>query len=489
MKQFFDKITPAESEKIDMLLAEAFYACNISFRTVESKYFLQFVHALRPSYVPPHRRKLAGVLLEKQNIKIDQRNKELVFKMDKQAVLLVDGWTNSNANRHYFVCMLATANDQKMFLESYDISESGESSDHLIELVQKAVDHAKKKYDCEVFAAVSDNAPNMTCTGRLIQPELMFTTCNSHSANLLAKDLIGVQKYGVILAKVMRVQKEFRKPGLDSRLSAAGGNKPVLYSIIRFASTRNAVQSFVDNLPFMKKVCANENDDENDALKNPDPSVSQLLFDVNFVESVKNLLILLNPIAKIINICQKSDVSVADAVEKWLDLLAEAPKELEALVKSRIKKSNVFNKYSLTANYFHPIYRGKKFDESQRKIVNDYVFDVLDSEALESCRLFDSDEGTFGSLKNKTITSPKTYWYFASQQGHQMLASFAMKLSKIPSSTCQLERLFCNWGFIHDETRNRLSPESSKKLLNIYFTLRSTDSIEEEEDEWESFDE
>lgn len=143
----------------------------------------------------------------------------------------------------------------------------------------------------------------------------------------------------------------------------------------------------------------------------------------------------------------------------------------------------VFNDYTLSANYFHPIYRGQKLNATQRKQVDDYIFGVLDGNGLESSRLFNSEEGTFSSLKRKGITSPKTYWYFAQKQGHTDLATLATKLMKIPASTCQLERLFSNWGFVHSDNRNRLSPERSKMLTNIYFTLRSTDTIDEEEDD------
>lgn len=479
-------MTPRDREKIDMALAEFFFACNVPLHTVDSQYFKTFVQALRPSYSPPCRRTLSYALLDKEHTKIVQRNQEIVVKMNKQAVLLIDGWSNSSANRHNLVCMLATAEDHKILLESYDISETGESSEQLVQIVDKAVILAKEKYDCEVYGVVSDNAPNMTCTGRHIQPELMYTTCNSHTANLLAKDVIEVRKYDSVLQKVMKVQKEFRKPGLESKLTKAGGKKPVLYSKIRFASSRNAMLSFLDNLAVMKKISVDENDDEHDvdeSSKNPDANVIQLLFKVDFVDSVKHLLTLLDPIAKLINVCQKSNVSIALATEAWIDLSADGPKEIMAMVQNRIKKSNVFNDYSLAANCVHSVYRGKRLNAAQKKQVDDYMFNALDAKGLESWRQFKLEEGTFASLKRKGITSPVTYWYYAESQGHNELASLATKLLKIPASTCQLERLFSNWGFIHNDNRNRLTPERSKQLTDIYFTLRSTDTIDEEEDE------
>lgn len=115
-----DDLKPVESEKIDLLAAEFFYGCNIPFRVAESKYFKKFVNALRPVYNIPNRRQFAGPLLDKTHDKIEIRNSELITKMDKRATLLIDGWTNSSANREYVAVMLATSNDQKVFLESFD---------------------------------------------------------------------------------------------------------------------------------------------------------------------------------------------------------------------------------------------------------------------------------------------------------------------------------------------------------------------------------
>lgn len=190
----------------------------------------------------------------------------------------------------------------------------------------------------------------------------------------------------------------------------------------------------------------------------------------------------LDPVAKLINVCQQSNSSAADAAEAWLQLLNEAPGDLKSHVVYRIKKSKVFNQVTLSANYFHPVYRGAKLSDEQNRMVTDYIIDSLDATGMESARIFEKNEGVFGILNQKGITSPKTYWFYASQRGHTALASFASKLLKIPASTAQLERLFSQWSFVHNDVRNRLSVERSKKLINIYFTLRAADIIPEEDD-------
>ena len=85
----------------------------------------------------------------------------------------------------------------------------------------------------------------------------------------------------------------------------------------------------------------------------------------------------------------------------------------------------------------------------------------------------------------KSIVSPKTFWHFAAQLGHAELDAFAMDYLKIPASTAQLERLFSNWAYVHTDVRNRLCEETSKKLANIYFTLRSADHVDEDDDDFE----
>lgn len=162
--------------------------------------------------------------------------------------------------------------------------------------------------------------------------------------------------------------------------------------------------------------------------------------------------------------------------------MVDGPEELREFLEYRCKKSNVFNIVTMTANYFHPVYRGQKLNQEQQKEVKNYIFEELEAAGLESCRIFMENEGTFASLKRKKITNPKTFWHYAAEQGHVELATFAMKFLKIPASTAQLERLFSNWSYVHNDIRNRLSVETSKKLVNIYFTLRSTDAILDDDD-------
>ena len=54
-----------EKEKIDNVVAEFFYGCNVPFSVVEHPLFKQLIDSLRPGYKPPNRKLLAGPLLDK----------------------------------------------------------------------------------------------------------------------------------------------------------------------------------------------------------------------------------------------------------------------------------------------------------------------------------------------------------------------------------------------------------------------------------------
>ena len=149
-----------------------------------------------------------------------------------------------------------------------------------------------------------------------------------------------------------------------------------------------------------------------------------------------------------------SSSSVADAAEKWMDLLENGPGVLRPFLEFRIKKSKVLNMVTLTANYFHPVYRGKRMNEKQLNEVRAYICEKLDGPELESL------------------------WISFVCNGFYL---------KIPASTAQLERIFSQWAFIHSDNKSMLSEDTSKKLLNIYFTLRSTDEVDDDS-EMEDFD-
>lgn len=204
--------------------------------------------------------------------------------------------------------MLATSNDQKIFLEAFDFSSLRETGLNILDAVEQSITIAKERYDASISSVLTDNAYNMTNMGNAAAKtlNLLYSTCNAHSGNLLAGDIIKKPPNGAIMAKVMKVQKAFKKTKLEVLLQEAGGQKPVLYCATRWTSQRGAAESFLKNLTAMKKVAAEnvveEEPDEEDTMQpnektvkskekaTPSATVSQLLYDEKFLESVRKLV-------------------------------------------------------------------------------------------------------------------------------------------------------------------------------------------------------
>lgn len=118
-KNFLDSMTIDQKKRIDTALGKFFFGCNIPFNVINSKYFTNFMHELRPAYKPPCRQTLSGSLLDavhKLTVEHDLLN------INAETVLVIDGWKNSSNNTKNVVVMLQTADGKMAFLESYDFT-------------------------------------------------------------------------------------------------------------------------------------------------------------------------------------------------------------------------------------------------------------------------------------------------------------------------------------------------------------------------------
>lgn len=472
-------MTSSDKNKMDLKISKFFFACNVPFNAIESKYFKDIFADHLPLYETPSRRQLSGTLLNTIHKEQQALNAKQCVEGDFTA-LLIDGWKNSAANRKYAAVMVQN-NRHKIFLDSFDITNEGENAITLLKVIETCVNLAKERYGLEVVAVVTDNVNVMTSMGR--RCGLMSSTCNSHTANLLVKDIIESHGKGTsysapnVLDDVREIQTEFKRSALESKLISLGGSKPKLPCNTRWGSQRGACVSMQANLLKMKQIAAEATGtgirDEKDKVK---PTISALLFKEELQNSIETLLELLNPVSDLIDKCQQGNFSIADSTEVWIDLIADASYssvELYGFATERCVQINVFNKFAITANYLHVVFQGSKLSCDQIKQVDDFLIKELDGDGLNALVEFQrKDRGIFSTLLKKT-TDPIVFWQLAKRKDScASLANLAIKLLNIPASTAQIERVFSNWADIHSKKRNRLSEERSKKLLGAYFSLK-----------------
>lgn len=153
---------------------------------------------------------------------------------------------------------------------------------------------AKERYDATVYAVLTDNAYSMQSMGNAGKSlDLLYSTCNAHSANLLAGDILKQQQNSNVMVNIMAVQKDFKRTALEDRLLKAGVNKPVLSCATPWTSQRGTAESFLQNLSAMKTVtaaCENEAEFDKNATT-PKPAVSSFCLIKNFSHRPKSYLI------------------------------------------------------------------------------------------------------------------------------------------------------------------------------------------------------
>ena len=351
-----------------------FYSCNIPFKRVEDKYFLKFVETLNKcsfSYKPPCRQTLGGSVLNKVYEDITREKKKLL--QDTDSVLLVDGWKNKPKNRKYLTFSLCNIHTPQTFLSYKDTSKETEDGESLAVHINDAVKFAKQEFQTNVFAIITDNDSKIKKGARLSESadgtNIWQTTCSSHSGNLLIKTIAEEDDSLKYLRDVIHT---FRDPKLESLLIELGGTKLQNYPDTRFCYFRDSCESVLKNIPYLQKIILTKD-------VNIPNLVSQLIFDENFIQSLKNIIIVLNPICVLINKCQDPKCNVADAVQYWLSIFEKLPtNKYDEKIRARIKKALWPVGYA--ANILHHKYNGILLNDEQKRVGFEFIKENLDIE-------------------------------------------------------------------------------------------------------------
>ncbi|CAH0550875.1 unnamed protein product [Brassicogethes aeneus] len=308
ISSFIDQLNPKDIEEANKALAKFFFGCNIPLSVVESDHFKNFIANIRPAYSSklPSRKVLSTTLLDKTYNKCIEKSSK---SLNVYSVLLIDGWKNSSSNTKTVVSMLHNAGGSQAFLNAWDLTGDSETGDKLSEIVNESIQMAKDLYNTRVYAVVSDNASAMLKMGRTV--EIWHSNCNSHTAYLLAKDVLDAD----CTKNVIIVLKEFKQSDLERALVDNNGHRIKLPCDTRWCSYRDSYVSLIKNLHIMKNLIVNDPN-----FKKIKQNVKSLIFDDCFAEQVKEYILLFDPICTLINRTQSKNCGAAEAANLWMNL-------------------------------------------------------------------------------------------------------------------------------------------------------------------------
>lgn len=140
----------------------------------------------------------------------------------------------------------------KAFLNAWDVTGEPETAHKLCTIISEAIDLAKDTYNTNIYAVVSDNASAMVKMGKDMKHCLWHSTCNSHTANLLAKDIQDIN----CSKKITMILKEFKRSDLEKSLLDKGGSRIQLPCETRWCTYRDTYKCFLNNLQHMRIIAA-----------------------------------------------------------------------------------------------------------------------------------------------------------------------------------------------------------------------------------------
>jgi len=137
------------------------------------------------------------------------------------------------------------------------------------------------------------------------------------------------------------------------------------------------------------------------------------------------------------------------------------------------------------AYILHPTFRGAQLSDSQREEANQWI--MAQHPEFLPLIAFDTQSAPFPqSFFSEAMLnqSPILWWNAVLKNSkvevHHKFSSLAVCLLSAPASSVFIERIFSNFGYIHNKLRNRLGGQTAAKFVFCYRMLRG--NYESEED-------
>jgi hypothetical protein len=186
------------TDKLVTLIA----AQGLPLSLVDSKPFRDFVQLLDPRFTPPSRRVLRDIVVERGK-EAQQHNIETL--KDKPVTLSVDGWTSVASVSMISVFAHGLDENWQPFSKLYRFLEmSGRhTGEHLAEVLGEVAQ------GLDVHAVVSDNAPNMIKSARLMHKTSV--TCAAHTLQLAVVAALEIEPISSIVQKCKDIASHFHR--------------------------------------------------------------------------------------------------------------------------------------------------------------------------------------------------------------------------------------------------------------------------------------
>lgn len=296
LSQFIDSLSPKEQQDIDTLSCRLFYACQIPLKIVESRHFIDFIKALRPSYQLPKLKSLSTDMLNDLHRRYGKR---ISPSAGSEGVLIIKRLKEQSM--YQVIVFVQMMDKSPVYSTTKKVSRNDFYwSDVFIDSKKLA-----KEKSIEVFAAIINDSITLIDDTTDFE-EIWLLQCNWSFGKLMEEKLLSLD----IIDKAQCLLDAFSSPELSRKLVENGG--------IKADTTKAAVcpnwhliSTCLENLDAMSRMLG-------DRTLRLDAEVVALLRDELLEEKLKYHSNLLKPIVSIVEKSQKQQTTLADIIEDWL---------------------------------------------------------------------------------------------------------------------------------------------------------------------------
>ncbi|XP_034935220.1 uncharacterized protein [Chelonus insularis] len=318
---FCDKMSKKDEDSLQELLAEAIYASGTPLCITENPYWLKFFNALRPSFNLPSRNQISNNLLDSVFVRTQNMVNEKIESATTVGVQC-DAW--SNIRKEGIINFIVTT-PAPVFFKTFPTGTESQTALYISEKIGSVIDALGIK---KVIGICTDNCAAMKSAWTLIDQKynvdkLYCYGCAAHILNLLMKDIGSQATVETLVTSATAIVKGIKEVQIMSAIFKeiqSQDERRVFITLKLPAKTR-----FGSTIIMIDSLCVNKHNLQALAISSKaitlwKPASRALVLNEEFWNNLQQILQLMKPIVKWINILEGDNPLINKVPECFYDL-------------------------------------------------------------------------------------------------------------------------------------------------------------------------
>jgi len=321
------ELSAGEKEDLDVRAARVCLVGGYPFTLFESEEMKHFCTGMNPAYKLPTRQRIAGDLLDKVYRDI-QADTDTFLKSHDRLNIVTDESSNIN---HYRICNISiqtTVGALHYISEdvgSIRLNATGYTfwlSQHLLRITNNDT--------LRINSIATDTCPTMLAMEQQLQlsdqfKHVFFIPCDSHSIQLLVKDILTIPRLKSILSNAQAIVSAFHKSPLqhaflrEQQINCYGKHYSLILSVItRWGTQYRLIHSVLRSKEALRKYAEKVQDAD---VKKLGSNVYAIIKDADFWRDLDILRELLEPIDEQLKMSESSKGHLGQVLQRWVEIL------------------------------------------------------------------------------------------------------------------------------------------------------------------------